>query len=320
MERKSFLTKPWVILTLATLCTFLWGSAFPAVKKGYEIFNIQGNDLAGKLLFAGIRFTFAGIIVLAVGSFIGKKIIIPKKKDLLPVMSLGIVQTTLQYIFFYIGLSNATGTKSSVISSGSAFIVVAIAPLIYKNEKLTLKKIVGCLLGLAGLIIVNYDGSGFGSVKFTGEGFVFISTTCSAVAFFLSKIYSKKRDVMLLTGYQLFFGGIVLTGIGLLFGGKLSFTQPGQYLIMIYMALLSSVAFTVWTALLSKNPVSEVTIYNLLVPIFGAVLSGIILHEKIFTLENMAALFCVCLGIACINLKINKGGIGHLAGTNGEER
>ena len=117
MERKSFLTKPWVILTLATLCTFLWGSAFPAVKKGYEIFNIQGNDLAGKLLFAGIRFTFAGIIVLAAGSFIGKKIIIPKKKDLLPVMSLGIVQTTLQYIFFYIGLSNATGTKSSVTVS-----------------------------------------------------------------------------------------------------------------------------------------------------------------------------------------------------------
>ncbi len=320
MEKKSYLSRPWVVLILATLCTFLWGSAFPAVKKGYELFHIQGRDLAGKMLFAGIRFTLAGLIVLVAASILTKKVVLPKKRDLLPVMSLGAVQTTLQYIFFYIGLSNATGTKSSVISSGSAFIVVAIAPLIYKNEKMNLKKVIGCILGLTGIIIVNYDGSGFGSVRLNGEGFIFISTVCSAAAFFLSKVYSKKRDIMLLTGYQLFFGGVVLMVIGIVFGGRLTFREPGQYLIMIYLSLLSSVAFTIWTALLSRNPVSEVSVYNLLVPIFGALLSGIILHENIFTWGNIAAICCVCIGIACINLRINKGGTGRSAGSDEEAR
>ena len=49
----------------ALLCTALWGSAIPAVKAGYDLFSIAGEDAAAKLFFAGMRFTIAGLLVLA---------------------------------------------------------------------------------------------------------------------------------------------------------------------------------------------------------------------------------------------------------------
>ena len=52
----------------ALLCTALWGSAIPAVKAGYDLFSIAGEDAAAKLFFAGMRFTIAGLLVLALSA------------------------------------------------------------------------------------------------------------------------------------------------------------------------------------------------------------------------------------------------------------
>lgn len=72
MNREKFYTNRRNIVLLATLCCFLWGSAYPAIKGGYELFNISGGDIPSKLIFAGYRFALAGIIVLWV-QIISKK-------------------------------------------------------------------------------------------------------------------------------------------------------------------------------------------------------------------------------------------------------
>lgn len=69
------------------------------------------------------------------------------------------------------------------------------------------------------------------------------------------------------------------------------------------MAALSAVAFTVWTYLLSHNPVSSVSIYNLLIPVFGTVLSGIFLQENIMTWTHLISIVLVCMGIVLVNRK-----------------
>lgn len=71
-----------LMAALAVLATFLWGSAFPSVKLGYEIFKIQGDDIGSKLLFAGIRFAAAGLMVLAVLGVQTRQRPLPKKGHL----------------------------------------------------------------------------------------------------------------------------------------------------------------------------------------------------------------------------------------------
>ncbi len=73
-------------------------------------------------------------------------------------------------------------------------------------------------------------------------------------------------------------------------------------LLLGYMILLSAAAFTIWTALLGKFPVSKVALFSFLIPVFGALFSALLLGEQVFTLRNLAALALVSGGIVITNL------------------
>ena len=115
LENKNIFTNKKVVAIIATFCCFLWGSAFPAIKNGYVMFNISASDIPSKLVFAGYRFIIAGLVLLVIAKSCGKKIFDISKKNALDLSCLGVIQTTLQYIFFYIGVSNTTGVKGSKI-------------------------------------------------------------------------------------------------------------------------------------------------------------------------------------------------------------
>lgn len=92
-----------------------------------------------------------------------------KKRDALPVIFLALVQTALQYVFSYVGVANTTGTKTSVLTACSAFIAVLLAPLVFRTDRLTALKVSGCVLGIAGIIIINFDGLTFDRFTFLGR-------------------------------------------------------------------------------------------------------------------------------------------------------
>ena len=290
------------VMILAVLAAFLWGSAYPCIKIGYELFEIAADDLGSKFLFAGIRFVMAGLMVLAFTALKQPKDCIPKKNMAGRLVLLGILQTTIQYIFFYIGLANTTGAKSAIINSLTAFFPIVLAPLFFRDDRLTVKKGLGCLIGLAGIVIINLDGSGLGGFKLTGEGFAVFAAMAQSLASIYSKKLARYMIFMTITGYQLFIGGILLAAAGVLTGGTLTAVWQGV-LLLLYMAALSAVAFTVWTYLLSHNPVSSVSIYNLLIPVFGTVLSGIFLQENIMTWTHLISIVLVCMGIVLVNRK-----------------
>ncbi|MGH4137431.1 DMT family transporter [Clostridium sp.] len=302
MHNKKTFTNKKLVAIIATLCCFLWGSAYPAIKNGYIMFHIATADVSSKLVFAGYRFTLAGIILLIVAQVSGKKIFAVTKENIFKIFILGITQTLLQYIFFYIGLANTTGVKGAIMNSMGTFFSVLLAHYLYKNDKLSRKKIVGCIIGFFGVIIANFSMDLFKfSFNIIGEGFIIIA----AFIFSASGIYAKKLtqsiDVMLVTGYNLFMGGVMLVFIGLVSGGRVNHFTSSSTALLIYMAILSATAFSLWTLLLKYNKVSVVSIYNFLIPIFGVMLSSIFLGENILEAKNIVALALVCLGIWSVN-------------------
>ncbi|MCR5478835.1 MAG: hypothetical protein K6F27_03105 [Ruminococcus sp.] len=74
--------------TGALLCCFLWGSAFPGIKIGYELWDISGSDTWRIMRFAGVRFFLAGLIVMLFASCARRKLLMPKKKELPKIMLL----------------------------------------------------------------------------------------------------------------------------------------------------------------------------------------------------------------------------------------
>ncbi|MCE5221987.1 MAG: DMT family transporter [Clostridium sp.] len=297
MNKIKFYTNRRNIVLLATLCCILWGSAYPSIKIGYSLFNI--NDVGSKLVFAGYRFTFAGILVLLLEAITKKNIFNFSKKQFEQIALLGLIQTALQYIFFYVGMSYTTGVRGAIINATGTFVSIILAHFIYKNDKLSFNKIIGCIIGFLGVVIVNLNGQFLEGTSFAikGEGFVMIA----AIIFAVSAIYGKKitqnQEPSIVTGLQLFIGGIILTILGFILGGSLKGFTLASTSLLIYMSLLSSVAFVIWTQLLKYNKVGIISVFNFLVPVFGTFLSSIFLRENIFDIKILIALMLVCYGI-----------------------
>ncbi|WP_433753640.1 DMT family transporter [Paenibacillus amylolyticus] len=302
LEKPSKFSDPIVVMLVASLCCLLWGSAYPSIKLGYIAFNILPEDIASKYVFAGYRFTLAGVLLLLLSRIVRKQKLQLSKPQWTSLIMLGILQTGLQYMFFYVGVANTTGVKGSIMNATTTFFSVVLAHFIYKNDKLSRNKIVGCLLGFVGVIIVNFhtDLLAF-SFSFTGEGFVIIAALVFSVTALYAKRLTATIDVLIITGVSLFVGGLTLTLLGLLLGGRVTHFTLESTSNLIYLALLSSVAFCLWNMLLKYNKVGRVSVYNFLIPVFGALLSALFLGETILELKNLAALLFVSVGIYLVN-------------------
>lgn len=306
MDKSKIYTNRINIIIIAIICTFLWGSAFPAVKVGYEIFNILPNDIGGKLLFAGYRFFLAGVFVLILQIATKQNIFNLSIKDIREISILGFGQTTIQYIFFYLGMTYTTGVRGSIINGTSTFFSIILAHAIYKNDKLDFNKVIGCIIGFLGVVLVNLGGGASvleGRFTFKGEGFIMIAALMLSIGSLYSKRISQNKDAYTVTGYQLAIGGLLLIIIGYILGGKLTNFTFKSTTLLIYMALLSSVAFALWSQLLKYNKVGVISVFNFLIPVFGTILSAIILKENIFDIKILIALVLVCTGIYLVYKK-----------------
>lgn len=306
-KKKIDLTDIRSILLLAGVCCFLWGSATPAIKIGYRLFGIDGADAASILLFAGSRFLLAGLLVILYHSFTKGHWIWPPKGSGRAIGYLALTQTVLQYVFFYVGLSHASGVHGAIITGTNVFFSMLCASLVFRYEKLELHKIAGCVLGFLGIVLVNLAGSGVDGgtgMSFLGEGFVLLAQLFYALSGSLVKKYAKVFDVVTLSGYQFMAGGLILLLIGAAWGGTLSGTAGFWGIaLLLYMAFLSAVAYTLWGILLKYNPVSRVTVFGFMNPMFGVLLSALLLGEsgQALNLHTLAALLLVCLGIYVVN-------------------
>ena len=305
-EQLTIFKRPFVMALLATICCLLWGSAFPAIKLGYRWFDITSDATGTQILFAGCRFTLAGMLTVVIGSILARKVLFPKRKTLKKIAILSIFQTSLHYFCFYVGLAHTTGVKSSILNGISVFVAIMIAALIFKQEKLTTVKVLGSILGFSGILLVNISGVGLDfSFQMQGEGMIILSTVCYGISSALIRMYGKDENPVVLSGYQFAFGGLCMIVIGFLTGGKLNVWTGKGIAILIYLAFVSAVAYTVWSLLLQHNDVSKVAVFGCLNPVFGAILSAIILKEsgQSFGIKEVIALVLISGGIFIVQKK-----------------
>ena len=271
----NLLKKRWFAAAGAVLCTLLWGTAYPVIKYSYAALAI--DTVADKLMFAGMRFLLAGAMVFIAAWIIGRRVPTVPRKLIGGVILYGALQTGLMYILNYIGVANTTATKTSVLTAASAFLAVVFAPLFFKGERLTALKLIGVLVGFAGITVVNLGAFG-GGFTFAGEGLVLLATVLNTAGSFVGKRISKGR-VFEMTAYQLLIGAVIILTAGLIMGGRVIVT-PAGVLLTLYLAFVSAAAFTLWTALLVHHEAGRILIFNLLIPVFGAMWSLMILGER----------------------------------------
>ncbi|WP_069998918.1 DMT family transporter [Cellulosilyticum sp. I15G10I2] len=307
LKNKLHSSNIMLITLIAVLCNILWGTPFPVLKIIYKDMGIISSNLADNITFISLRFLLAGLLLFIFGLLTGAPLFKIRKSQIRLIVTLGIFNTTLQYFFFNIGVNNTTGIKASILAQISIFFSILLAHFIYQNDKLSLKKVLGLLLGFGGLILVNLDKSSEGLLRFSilGEGFMICSGLVSAFAMLIAKKIGKDLPSLVFTCWQMLVGSILLFLVGLGMGGNplsLHFT-PLSIGLLFYLALVSSVAFYLWYAILQHRKISELAMFKFIIPVTGSVLTGLFIPGETLLPVHFISLLLVSAGIIIVNRK-----------------
>ena len=290
---------------LAIFCAFGWSLAYPLIKMGYREFQIAAGDLGGKILFAGIRFLFAGLLVSCFCCLRKKKLALENRNDFWWLILLAIVNTTLHYMFAYIGLGYNPSARSTILDSMGGFFLIILSTILFSDDKLSVSKIMGCVLGIAGVVAINLQPGEalFANITFRGDGMILLNASCGALGGVITRITSKKMNMMPATGLSMMIGGALLLTIGFVIGtdGSWRFTISGA-LVLTALIMISAVCFAVYNELLSYHPISKIAIYNALIPVLGVIFSALLLKEELKWQYAIAVMMVAC-GIYLVNMK-----------------
>jgi drug/metabolite transporter (DMT)-like permease len=290
----------------ALFCCILWGSATPAIKIAYDLFGISPDDTASRVLLAGTRFIIAGIMTIVFGSLVSGKMLLPRKGSAKYIVILAMFQTVGQYFFFFMSLAHTSGVRGSIINASGNFFAILLAAYLFKLEKMSPRKILGCVIGFVGVVLILGGNAllDMGQpVTLQGEGAMLAAALFYALSGCCIKVFSGKENPVVLSGYQFALGGVILSVLGLIMGGSLNFASTGCFLNLLYMGFISAGAYTVWGILLKYNPVSRVSVLGFTNPVFGVILSALFLGEnrEAFSFTGIIALVLVAMGIIIVN-------------------
>lgn len=310
-QRESIWTRFPVLFLTAFICCVLWGSASPAIKIAYQLFGIGPEDTASRIMLAGARFMIAGAMTILFGSLLARKRLVPRRASWKHIGILALVQTVGQYYFFFMALANISGVRGSIINASGNFIAILFAAFLFRFERMTLKKIAGCVIGFAGIIVIMGGWKALvsgGAMTLAGEGAMLAADVFYGISGCLIKIYSRDENPVTLSGYQFLAGGVILFAIGALMGGQLHFEMAACWGNLLYLGLISAGAYTLWGVLLKHNPVSRVSILGFMNPVMGVLLSALFLGEgsEAFSLTGLLAILLVSAGIILVNMDRTK--------------
>ena len=304
--KSSLFQKRSIAILCSILCALLWGAGFPVIKLGYSCVGIDSSNPLGTILFAGIRFFFAGLITLPISKPWKYETVQKTPRIAFSILLLALVQTVLQYLFQYVGICNTTGSTASIIGQSNVFLLCFISPLFFTDDTLTLKKIIGCAIGFLGIIAVNVSNDMQFVFAPNGELLVLLASIAASVGFLMSKKICARQNAAAISSLQQIIGGAILIAIGFLAGGRFTEFKPLALPVILFLILSAAIANTLWTVLLKHNPISCISVYKFATPMFGMIFSAILLGEDIFIWNKLLSVFAVSIGIFIVNTSHQK--------------
>lgn len=284
---------------MAIIACLLWASAFAVIKIGLQYTT--------PLRFAGLRFILAGLMVLPlIGSYRTAFQYIQNNFRLILLISF--LQTFVQYTLFYSGLNLVPSALGAIIIGAGPLFIAFTAHFFMPDDKLTLPKLGIIFMGIAGIALVSLSNV---SGKETGGNLIFFGI----ILLFLTNINAGFTNVVIardanhipplvLSSSSLIIGGVLLFLVSLPTEG-FSFKIPPftYYLSIIWLSFLSAAAYSIWFLLLQRKgvKVSALNMWKFIIPVFGAILSWILIPNESPDLISITGITITALALVLFN-------------------
>ena len=269
MIRQHYNTIAWAIITC-----LLWSTAYPLIKIGLQY--------STPLHFAGSRFILAGLMILPFTLKPGEYFRMVKANMSL-VIWVTVLQTLINYTLFYIGMEKVPGAIGAVIVGSQPFVTAIVSRILIREERFARAKVVTIILGLAGIVLVSAGRQKFnfsGPAELVGIVFIFIANISTATSNVMISKNGKNMNPLVLSSFSLLIGGLIIFLFS--FAVEDVPSKPdfplNYWLVMIWLAFMSAFTFSKWYVLLKRPEVkvSDLNLWKFIIPVFGAILSWII--------------------------------------------
>jgi len=283
---------------LAIIACLLWASAFAVIKIGLQY--------TSPLRFAGLRFMLAGLMVLPlVGSY--RTAFQYIRDNFRLVLLIAFLQTFVQYTLFYSGLNLVPGALGAIIIGAGPLFIALTAHFFMPDDKLTFPKLGIIFMGIVGIAMVslsNVSGKETGNLIFIGIILLFLTNINAGFTNVVIARDARHIPPLVLSSSSLIIGGILLFLVSLPAEG-FSFTIPPltYYLSIIWLSFLSAAAYSIWFFLLQRKEVkvSALNMWKFIIPVFGAILSWILIPTESPDLVSVAGITITAIALVLFN-------------------
>ncbi|MEW6061201.1 MAG: EamA family transporter [Bacteroidota bacterium] len=264
-----------IILAYSAICT-IWGSTWLVIKVGLETMT--------PLLSAGLRFAVAGVVLFGIIRL--RNIVIPwNSKTAAFFITVSLTSFSVPFALVYWGEQHVSSGLTSILFAVFPFCVAIMSFLMLPNEKLTLAKIAGIILGFSGVVVIflNDVRFGTGTEQVLGMAAIVCSALIQAFSAVLIKKHAHDLSPFVVSFIPMSFAGIFLTVGGLLFE-NLSVVQftPAAIFSILFLAVFGSVTtFVSYFWLLKRVEVVLLSLTSFITPIIAVLLGVIILNESV---------------------------------------
>ncbi len=273
---------------LFALLIVIWSSTWVAIKFGLEE--------TPPLLGAGVRFAFAGVLLLAICALTRRRLAV----DAALATILAVLPFAITYGLIYWGEQHIPSGLAAVLFGVMPIYVALIAAVTIDTEPLRARVLAGVGVALAGLALAFNESLALGDDE--QAGLAAIACVLAPLASAFGNVAIKKRgegnDALALNGWAMLGGGVLLLAVSAPIEDWGAAVWTGQAFGAIgYLAVIgSAVPFVVLTLLIRELPVVTMSYLPLLLP-FGALLAGFALYDEPLTLTALAGAALVGLGL-----------------------
>lgn len=216
---------------------------------------------------------------------------LPKRRDLLRILLLGLINITLFQSALFISAYRLPGGLAAILTSTQTLIVLALSALI-GQQKPPPAAWIAAAIGILGIILMVYSpDASFDSIGIIAA---LLTALAGAVGGLLSKKWKSTLPLLAFTGWQLLLGGLCLMPIALLIEPPLPALTAANLAGYLYLCLFGTVlAYILFFRGISALPVAVVLSLSLLSPVSAFILGWIFLNQSMSTPAILG--FCLAL-------------------------
>jgi drug/metabolite transporter (DMT)-like permease len=284
VPRTAFNTLP---LYIALFC-LLWSFAFVAGKIGV-------TDCPPLILLAA-RFSLAGILILGISALRSEKLDL-SWRDVAVFAVLGVANNALYLGLGYTGLKTVSAGLGGLIVSANPVFTAMLAAL-FLGEAMTLRKVTGLLLGIAGVTFIVWHRMSVGTDDWHGILFTLASLASIVAGTILFKVLAPKGSLWIGNGIQNIAGGLAVMPFAFTLS-SVSDIVPSARLLGAFTFLVlggSILAYLLWFHLLKVCGATAASAYHFLMPPLGMLFAFLVLGEHV-EFRDLLGIVPVALGI-----------------------